>query len=59
MLVVGADGFGKRVPFTDLKRQGRAGKGMALLPDTDRAGLLAGVLPVHPGDLGIVRIGVW
>lgn len=53
LLVVGADGLGKRVPFTELKRQGRAGKGMALLPDTDRAGLLVGVLAVHPGDLGM------
>ncbi len=56
LLVVGAGGFGKRVPFTDLKRQGRAGKGMALLPDTDRAGLLAGVLAVHPGDLGMCEL---
>ncbi|MGB5304415.1 MAG: DNA gyrase C-terminal beta-propeller domain-containing protein, partial [Gemmatimonadota bacterium] len=56
LLVVGADGFGKRVPFTELKRQGRAGKGMALLPDTDRAGLLVGVLAVHPGDLGMCEL---
>jgi DNA gyrase subunit A len=56
LLVVGADGLGKRVPFTELKRQGRAGKGMALLPDTDRTGLLAGVLAVHPGDLGMCEL---
>jgi DNA gyrase subunit A len=56
LLVIGADGFGKRVPFTDLKRQGRAGKGMALLPDTDRAGRLVGVLAVHPGDLGMCEM---
>ena len=56
LLVVGADGLGKRVPFTELKRQGRAGKGMALLPDTDRAGLLVGVLAVHPGDLGMCEL---
>jgi DNA gyrase subunit A len=53
---LGTGGFGKRVPFTDLKRQGRAGKGMVLLPDTDRAGLLAGVLAVHPGDLGMCEL---
>ncbi len=56
LLVIGASGFGKRVPFTDLKRQGRAGKGMALLPDTDRAGQLVGVLAVHPGDLGMCEM---
>ena len=56
LLVIGADGLGKRVPFTDLKRQGRAGKGMALLPDTDRAGRLVGVLAVHPGDLGMCEM---
>jgi DNA gyrase subunit A len=56
LLVIGADGFGKRVPFTEMKRQGRAGKGMALLPDTDRTGPLAGVLAVHPGDLGMCEL---
>jgi DNA gyrase subunit A len=56
LLVVGAGGLGKRVPFTELKRQGRAGKGMALLPDTDRAGQLVGVLAVHPGDLGMCEL---
>jgi len=56
LLVIGANGFGKRVPFTDLKRQGRAGKGMTLLPDTDRAGDLVGVLPVHPGELGMCEM---
>jgi hypothetical protein len=56
LLVVGAAGFGKRVPFTELKRQGRAGKGMALLPDTDRAGSLVGILAVHPGDLGMAEM---
>ncbi len=56
LLVIGANGFGKRVPFTDLKRQGRAGKGMTLLPDTDRAGELVGVLPVHPGELGMCEL---
>ena len=29
---------------------------MALLPDTDRAGLLVGVLAVHPGDLGMCEL---
>jgi DNA gyrase subunit A len=56
LLVIGASGFGKRVPFTDLKRQGRAGKGMVLLPDTDRAGQLVGVLAIHPGDLGMCEM---
>ncbi len=56
LLVIGANGFGKRVPFTDLKRQGRAGKGMTLLPDTDRVGDLVGVLPVHPGELGMCEM---
>ena len=56
LLVVGAAGFGKRVPFTELTRQGRAGKGMALLPDTDRAGSLVGILAVHPGDLGVAEL---
>ncbi|MCL7972851.1 MAG: DNA gyrase subunit A [marine benthic group bacterium] len=56
LLVVGSDGFGKRVPFTEMKRQGRAGKGMALLPDTDRSGMLVGVLAVHPGDLGMCEL---
>jgi DNA gyrase subunit A len=56
LLVIGADGFGKRVPFTEMKRQGRAGKGMALLPDTDRSGFLVGVLAVHPGDLGMCEL---
>ena len=56
LLVIGADGFGKRVPFTEMKRQGRAGKGMALLPDTDRTGFLVGVLAVHPGDLGMCEL---
>lgn len=56
LLVIGASGFGKRVPFTDLKRQGRAGKGLTLLPDTDRAGDLVGVLPVHPGETGMCEM---
>jgi DNA gyrase subunit A len=56
LLVVGAGGFGKRVPFTEIKRQGRAGRGMVLLPDTDRAGHLVGVLAVHPGDLGMCEL---
>ncbi len=56
LLVVGSDGFGKRVPFTEMKRQGRAGKGMALLPDTDRSGMLVGMLAVHPGDLGMCEL---
>jgi len=50
LLVAGARGFGKRVPFTDLRLQGRAGKGAAILPDTARAGELVGLLEVHPGD---------
>ena len=29
---------------------------MALLPDIDRAGQLAGVLAVHPGDLGMCEM---
>ncbi|MDP2483859.1 MAG: DNA gyrase subunit A [Candidatus Palauibacterales bacterium] len=56
LLVIGAAGYGKRVPFTELKRQGRAGKGMAILPDTDRAGELVGVLAVHPGDHGMCEL---
>ncbi len=56
LLVVGSAAFGKRVPFTDLKRQGRAGKGLGLMPDTDKAGELVGVLAVHPGDLGMCEL---
>jgi DNA gyrase subunit A len=56
LLVIGADGYGKRVPFTEMKKQGRAGKGMAILPDTDRSGSLVGLLPVHPGDLGMCEL---
>jgi hypothetical protein len=29
---------------------------MALLPDTDRSGMLVGVLAVHPGDLGMCEL---
>jgi len=50
LLVAGSRGFGKRVPFTDLRLQGRAGKGAAILPDTAKAGELVGLLEVHPGD---------
>jgi DNA gyrase subunit A len=56
LLVVSGEGYGKRVPFTEMKRQGRAGKGMAIHPDTDRAGGLVGLLAVHPGDSGMCEL---
>jgi DNA gyrase subunit A len=56
LLVVSGEGYAKRVPFTEMKRQGRAGKGMAIHPDTDRAGGLVGVLAVHPGDSGMCEL---
>lgn len=45
-----AAGYAKRIPFTEFKVQGRAGKGLGILPEKERAGLLVGLLEVHPGD---------
>ncbi|MDP2480160.1 MAG: DNA gyrase subunit A [Candidatus Palauibacterales bacterium] len=50
LFVAGSRGFGKRVPFTELRLQGRAGKGATILPDRDKAGDLVGLLEIQPGD---------
>lgn len=43
-------GYGKRLPFTEFKLQGRAGKGLGILPERDRVGDLIGLQEVLPGD---------
>lgn len=43
-------GFGKRIPFTEFRLQGRAGKGTGILPERDRAGDLVGLVEVLPDD---------
>ena len=50
LLAAGSRGFGKRVPFTELRLQGRAGKGTTVLPGRDEAGDLVGLLEVRPDD---------
>ncbi len=50
LLAAGAEGYGKRVPFTELRLQGRAGKGAAVLPGREKAGDLVSLVEVHPGD---------
>ena len=44
-------GFGKRIPVQELRTQGRAGKGVHVLPERDSAGDMAGMVEVHPGAL--------
>jgi DNA gyrase subunit A len=50
LVVVSTNGHAKRVPFTEVRRQGRAGKGIAILPERGTSGDLVGVLEAHPGD---------
>lgn len=57
LLVASAAGFGKRVPVTELRLQGRAGKGATILPDRDRAGDLVGLLEVYAGDDVVWELG--
>ena len=56
LLVVTVNGHAKRVPFTEIRRQGRAGKGVSILPERGTAGDLAGLLEGHPGDLVVLEI---
>ena len=56
LVIATANGHAKRVPFTEVRRQGRAGKGIAILPERGTAGDLVGVLEAHPGDYLVLEI---
>jgi len=56
LVVVTEKGHAKRVPFTEVKRQGRAGKGVAILPERAAAGDLVAVLEAHPGDRIVLEV---
>lgn len=50
-LVAGtARGYGKRIPITEFRLQGRAGKGTNMLPERGTTGPLVGLVEVQPGD---------
>ena len=51
LALITTGGFGKRIPVQELRTQGRAGKGVHVLPERDSAGDLAGMVEVHPGAL--------
>jgi DNA gyrase subunit A len=56
LAVLTENGHAKRVPYTEVKRQGRAGKGVSILPERATAGALVAVVEAHPGDRVIVEL---
>ena len=55
-MITTANGHAKRVPFTEVRRQGRAGTGISILPERSTSGDLVGVLETHPGDYLVLEI---
>jgi DNA gyrase subunit A len=43
-------GYGKRLPLTELRLQSRAGKGVSVLPDREKAGDLVGFVELRGDD---------
>jgi DNA gyrase/topoisomerase IV subunit A len=56
LAVVTENGHAKRVPYTEVKRQGRAGKGVSILPERGTSGDLIAVVEAHPGDRVVVEL---
>jgi len=50
LLVITANGFGKRTPLREYRCQGRGGKGVMLMRRTEKTGEIAGARMVREGD---------
>ncbi len=50
ILVVSANGYGKRTPVEEFRLQGRGGTGIILMHLTNRTGAVAGIRHVHEDD---------
>ena len=50
LLVAGENGLGKRTAFDEYRLQSRGGKGIITMKTTEKTGMVAGALTVHPGD---------
>jgi len=48
LLVITSAGFGKRTPFTQYRRQARGGVGIKTLRQTDKNGVIVGIMVVYP-----------
>jgi DNA gyrase subunit A len=53
LVVVTRKGRAKRFPLTEVRRQGRAGKGVTVVPDVERTGTVAGMVALR-GDAPLV-----
>ena len=50
VLIVSANGMGKRTPFTDFKLQNRGGKGVKCYKISDKTGEVVGAKAVNDGN---------
>jgi DNA gyrase subunit A len=60
LLAVTENGYGKRTPVSEYRRQGRGGKGLITIKCNERNGRLIAIRDVQPGDeiMAITRNGI-